>query len=164
MHILEHEAHDTLFTKGLLELNDILLVEHAKHLHLPNGGLLDSFVLLRFLELLDSHQFFGFGVAATQHHTIGTLSNHSKHLILLHGEYNYATDEIVEAVSVVTAGRLVAWVLWFGLGAQLERTLLLMDLTHLHTLAFHNPEDQVVEYLLGLEGVFCTGLVMFNLQ
>ena len=84
LHVLEDEVDDALLAEGLLELDDVGVLEHLEHLHLAHGGLLDYFVLLGLLELLDGHHFAGLVAAALEHHAVRALPDDPHYIVLLH--------------------------------------------------------------------------------
>lgn len=90
LHVLENQKHDSSLPEGLFELDNVLLVEHAQDFDFADCGLPDEFVLLGLLELFDSDQLFGFGVAAPQDDTVGALPYHSQNLVFLHLLYGCA--------------------------------------------------------------------------
>jgi len=55
LYVLKHEVEAAFALEGLLEEDDVGVLEHAKHLDLSHDRLLRDFVLIRLLELLDGN-------------------------------------------------------------------------------------------------------------
>ena len=89
LYVLEDEVKLALATKGLFELDYVVVLEHSQNFYLSDRCFADGFVFFGFFELFYGHVLAGFLVACFEDHTVGscldfTFADHVDYLVFVH--------------------------------------------------------------------------------